>query len=124
MDFCFLSIHFGHIQVHKIMSSHLHLIVDGTSHNITGSQRATFIVFLHKLLSILCSQHRSITTDGFCNQKSWSFANMIQCGRMELYKFHIPNHTACSMNHSYAVACSNLGVGGGAIYAAYSTSCK
>ena len=40
------------VKAHKVQSVNFHFVVDGPSHDVSRSQRQSFVVFMHKLVAI------------------------------------------------------------------------
>ena len=107
MFLCFFGIFVGNIQIYMVVSTILHLVVDGTCHDVTGSQGKTGIVFLHELFAIHGAQYASVAAHRFRYQERRTISRVIQGGRVELYKLHILHRTFGTINHSDTVSGSD-----------------
>ena len=120
MLFRFLRVFVRYIQVFKTVAVNFHFVVNGPRYNITGSQGAAAIIFLHKFPSVAATKYGTVTANGFGDEKYRFVARMIECCGVKLHKFHIFYSSTGTVNHGYAVAGSNGGIGGCLIHAAYS----
>ena len=119
---CLGRILMGHIQTYVIQAVNLHLLIDGTRHDITWCQRQTLVILLHKRLAIRQLQYATITTHSLGNQEGGvRFVRVMQHGGVELYKLHIGHRTLGTIHHSDTVASSNHGVRCGQIHSTATT---
>ena len=117
-----VSILMGDIQTDVIQTVNLHLLIDGTSHDVARSQRQALVVFLHKRLAIRQFQYGTIATHSLRDKVGrMRLVGVMQDGRMELYELHISHSTLGTINHGDTVARSNDGVRGGQIDRAATT---
>ena len=113
----------GHVQADVVQSVNLHLLIDGTSHDVAWCQRQTFVIFLHETLTIGQAQYATIATHSLCNQEGrMRLAWRIESCGVELYKLHVLHSTLGAIDHSLTVACGNHRIGGCLIYSTASAS--
>ena len=93
-------------------------MVDGTCHDGARGERATFVVLLHELLTVLRAQHRPVAPDGLGDEEGGPLARMIQGRGVELHELHVLDHPPGAVHHGDAVAGGYLGGGRGGIHAA------
>ena len=102
----------------------LHLIIDGTSHDITRSETQTRIVFLHELLAVGQTEDTSVSAHGFRDEVCrMGLGGVKEARRVELYKLHILDHTFGAIDHGYTVTGSYLRVGSGGVDRTCSAGC-
>ena len=116
MMFGLLRIFVRYIQTHMIDGMDLHLIIDGTCHDITRCQTQTRVVFLHELFAVRQSQNTSVPAHGFGDEVSrMRLFGIEQTRRVELHELHIFDQSFGTIDHRDTVSGSYLGVGGGGI---------
>ena len=104
------------IEADVIDAVNLHLLVDGTSHNITWCQREPLVVFLHERLAIGQFQDATIAAHRLSDEVGgMRLAGMMEDSGMKLHELHILHRSLGTIDHSDAVACSNDRVRGGEI---------
>ena len=69
MPFRFFGIFVCQVKAYIVQSVYLHFVVDGSCHDVSRCKRKSFVVFLHKLLSIRQSKHGPIATHGLGNEE-------------------------------------------------------
>ena len=80
----------GYIQTDMIQSVNLHLLIDGTSHDVTRSQTQSLIIFLHEAFAVRQTQDATVSTHRLGDEEGWDgFAWMIKSGWVELDKLHV-----------------------------------
>ena len=68
MMLCLLRILVGHVQTHMVDTVYLHLLVDGTRHDVAGSETQPLVVFLHERLSVGQSQDAAVASHRLCDE--------------------------------------------------------
>ena len=107
----------GDVQTDVVQTVNLHFLIDGTSHNVTGSQRQALVVLLHEGLAVGQLQDAAVAAHGLGDEVGGvCLVGIVQHRGVELYEFHVCHGTLGTINHGDAVACGNDGVGGGHIY--------
>ena len=106
----------GNIEADMVKTVNLHLVVNGTCHNIARRKREACIVFLHKLLAIRQAENTSVATHRLSNEVSrvrlgW----VIQGSWVELHKLHVFDEPFGTIDHRDAVARRHIRVGGSGI---------
>ena len=71
----------------------LHLVVNGTCHDVARGKRETRVVFLHEFLAVHSTEYATVAAHCFRNQERRTVTRMIKGGGVELYKFHIFHRT-------------------------------
>ena len=103
-----LGILVGDVQADMVQAMHLHLLINGTSYDVAGSQTEALVIFLHERLAIGQFQHTAIATHGLRDEVcGMRLVGVVQDGGMELYELHIGHRTLGTIDHCYAVARSN-----------------
>ena len=103
------------IEVHAISPETLHLMVNGTRHDIPRSQFSTRVEVWHETATIRAAQIGAFSAQSFGQQKITCLW-MVQTSRMELVKFHVGHAAACTPRHSDAITGGNIWIGGVLIY--------
>ena len=112
------------VKAHMVKGMNLHLVVDGTSHDVTRSKTETLIIFLHELLTIRQTENTSVTTHGLCYEIGRVSLLWVEQYRwVELYKLHVLHLTLGTINHGYTVTCGDAWVGCCLIDGTSTTSC-
>ena len=112
----------GYIETDMIQSVNLHLLIDGTSHDVTRSQTQSLIIFLHETFAVRQTQNAAITTHSLGDEEGrMGFARMIKSGWVELDKLHVGHGTLGTVNHRLAITSSDDRVGGSLINSTAST---
>ena len=106
-----------------VQSVNLHLLIDGTCHDITWSQRQTLVIFLHEALAIRQTQDAAIATHSLRNQEgrmclAW---RVERCG-VKLHKLHVGHRTLGTIDHSLTITSSDDRIRGGLIHST-TTAC-
>ena len=110
------------VEADMIQTVNLHLLIDSTGHNVTGSQRQTLIVFLHELFAIRQFQNTAIATHGLGDEVGRvGLLRIVEHSGVELHELHVGNGAFGTIHHSDAVACCNDGIGGREIYGTTAT---
>ena len=104
MFLCFFRIFVGDVQINMIVSAILHLVVNGTCHDVARGKRETRVVFLHEFLAVHSTEYATVAAHCFRNQERRTVTRMIKGGGVELHKFHIFHRTFGAVNHSDAVS--------------------
>ena len=99
-----------------VKTVNLHLLIDGTSHDVTRGKAQALIIFLHETLAVRQTENTAVTTHGLCDKECrMSFARMIEGSRVELYKLHVGYCALGTIDHRLTIACGNNRVGSGLI---------
>src|SRR5574344_133903 len=94
----------------------LHFLINGTGHYVTWSKAQTLVILLHEFLAIWQTEDASIATHRLCDEISrMGLCWIIEHRWVKLHKFHVLHLSLCSVNHSDAIACGNVWIGGGGI---------
>ena len=113
----------GHIQAHMVYSMLLHLLVNGTRHDVTGSQRKSLVIFLHKRFAIGQTEHTAIATHRLGDEEGgMGFSRMIERRGMELHKLHICHCALGTIYHCHTIASGYHRIGGTLIHCSTATS--
>src|SRR5574344_200500 len=122
MLFRFLWVLVSHIQTHMVQTVNLHFLIDGTSHDITWSQRYALVVFLHEGFAVRQTEDAAVSTHCLCDKKGrMRLTGVVECSRVELYEFHISYRTLCTINHCLTIAGSDDRIGCRLIYGTAAT---
>ncbi len=113
-----------HVKAYMVKCMNLHFVVDSTCHDVTGSQRQTFIILLHEFLTVGQTQDATITAHRFGDEVGrMRLGRVEQHRRVELHKLHVLHLSFGTINHGDAVARGDVGVGCGGIDGACATCC-
>ena len=104
------------VEAYVVESVLLHLLVDGTCHDVAWSQTQSLVVFLHEALAVGQAQDAAIATHGFGDEEGRMSLAWVEegCG-VELYELHVGHCSLGTIDHSLAVARGDHGVGSGLI---------
>ena len=117
-----LRILMGNIQADMIQSVNLHLLIDGTGHDVARSQTQALIIFLHEALAVRQTQDAAVSTHCLGDEECRvGFSWMIEGCRVKLYELHISHRTLGTVNHRLAITGSDDWVGGSLINGTTST---
>ena len=106
----------GDVETDMVDAMNLHLLIDGTRHDVTRCQRKAFVVFLHKLLAIRQLQDTAIATHGLGDEVGgMRLLRVMKHRGMELHKLHVCHRTLGAIDHGDAVASSDDRIRGGEI---------
>ena len=112
-----------YIQKHMIISPLFHFSVYSSSNYITRSKRTSFVIFMHKLLTIYSFQDTTKTTHSFSYQKRRSCPRMIKSSWVKLHKLHTLYFPLSAGNHCNSITSSNIRVCSCLIYRTNPSSC-
>ena len=99
-----------------IQTVNLHLLIDGTCHDVARSQAQSLVIFLHEALAVRQTQDATISTHSLGDEEGrMSLSWMIESCRVELYELHIGYGSLGTVNHRLTIAGSDDRVGGSLI---------
>ena len=104
--------HMCYVEVDKLLTANLQLVVNRTSHNIARSERLHWVILVHKLLAILEAEHSAITSHRLGDEERRALARVVERGRVELDKLHILGYSLSAVAHRNTIARSNFWIGG------------
>ena len=108
-----LGILMRHVQTHMVEGVNLHLVVDGTSHDVAWGQREAFVILLHELLAVGQSQDAAIAAHGLGDEVGrMGLQRVVENRGMELHKLHVLHLSLGTIDHGDAVARCDIGVRG------------
>ena len=111
-----LRVFVGDVEADVVQSVYFHLAVNSTSHNVAGSQREPLVVFLHELLAVGKPENAAIATHRLCDEVGgMRLLRVVEDSRMELHELHILHLSLGTIDHSDAVAGSDIRIGCGGI---------
>jgi len=106
----------GDVQTDMVQTVDLHLLVDGSCHDVAGGQREAFVVFLHEGLAIGQFQDAAIAAHGLGNEVGgMRLLGVVEHRRVELYEFHVGHCSLGAIDHGDAVAGGDDGIRGGQV---------
>ena len=112
------------VEADVVQSVNLHLAVDGAGHDVARGQREPFVVLLHELLAVRQAQDAAVAAHSLGDEVGrMRLLRVEEHGGMELHELHVLHLSLGAIDHSYAVAGSNVGVGGRGIDGSRAACC-
>ena len=97
------------VKAHVVDAVYLHLLVDGTRHDVARSQREALVVLLHERLAVRQAQYATVATHRLSDEeRRVSLARVIERRRVELYELHISHRTLGTVNHRLAITATGI----------------
>ena len=91
----------------------LHLIIYSARNDIAWRERESFVVFMHKLLSVGQSEDATVSSHRLGDEVGRvRFSRVIQCRGVELYELHSLYFAFGAIYHCDAIASGDVRVGG------------
>ena len=105
------------VQADVIQAVNLHFVVYGACHDVARSQGEAFIILLHELFAVGQTQYAAVAAHGLGNEiGGMRLLRIVEYGGMELHELHVLYLALGTVDHGYAVAGGNVGVGRGGVY--------
>ena len=106
----------GDVETDVVDTVDLHLLIDGTGHDIARSEREALVVLLHEGFAIGQLKDAAIAAHGLGDEVGgMRLLGIVEHRGVELHKLHIGHRTLGAIHHGDTVARSDDGVGGGEI---------
>ena len=106
-----LGILMGDVETDMIQTVDLHLLINGTCHDVTRCQRQTLIVFLHKLLTVGQFEDTAVAAHRLGDEVGgMGLFRIMEYRGMELHELHVGYRSLGTIHHGDAVASGNHGI--------------
>lgn len=100
----------GDVEEHAIGAGAFHLGVDGTGHDVAGSEFGPRVIAVHEALAVGTQQQPAFTADRFRDEEGFGLG-MEKAGGMELDELHVRNRGSGAVGHGHPVARGDVRVG-------------
>ena len=112
----------GDVKANMVDTVNLHLVVDGTCHNVAWCQTQSLVIFLHEFLTCRQAENTSVAAHRLGDEVSrMGFAWVIEGGRVELHEFHVLHLALGTIDHGNAVARGDIWIGSRGIHSTCAT---